>query len=102
MVNLVWLLLLLVGIITAALSGKIDQVTVSALEAAELGIAVAIQLMGVMSSGWVLCILPKKPVWFRPWQIQFAFDPETISSLKKTARFWPDCDESLRQYFGAG
>ena len=47
--NLVWLLLLLVGIITAALSGKIDQVTVSALEAAELGIAVAIQLMGVMS-----------------------------------------------------
>lgn len=49
MVNLVWLLLLLAGIFTAALSGKIDQVTASALEAAELGIAVAIQLMGVMS-----------------------------------------------------
>jgi len=49
MVNLVWLLMLLVGIATAAFTGKIDQVTASVLEAAELGIEVAIQLMGVMS-----------------------------------------------------
>ncbi len=49
MVNLIWLLMLLVGIITAALTGNIDQVTESALKAAELGIEVAIQLMGVMS-----------------------------------------------------
>ena len=49
MVNLIWLLMLLVGIITAALTGNIDQVTESALKAAELRIEVAIQLMGVMS-----------------------------------------------------
>jgi spore maturation protein A len=49
MVNLIWLLMLLAGIITAAVTGKIDQVTVSALQAAELGIEVAISLMGVMS-----------------------------------------------------
>lgn len=49
MVNLIWLIMLLTGIITAALSGNIDQVTQSALKAAELGIEVAIQLMGVMS-----------------------------------------------------
>lgn len=49
MVNLIWLIMLICGIVTAALKGNIDQVTESALKAAELGIEVAIQLMGVMS-----------------------------------------------------
>lgn len=49
MVNLIWLIMLLCGILVAAANGNIDQVTESALNAAELGIEVAIQLMGVMS-----------------------------------------------------
>jgi spore maturation protein A len=49
MVNLIWLIMLISGIVIAALNGNIDQVTVSALKAAELGIEVAIQLMGIMS-----------------------------------------------------
>lgn len=49
MVNVIWLIMLVTGIIIAALSGNIDLVTQSALKAAELGIEVAIQLMGVMS-----------------------------------------------------
>ncbi|NLI91724.1 MAG: spore maturation protein [Peptococcaceae bacterium] len=49
MVNLIWLFMLLTGIVVSALSGNINQVTESALKAAELGIEVAIGLMGVMS-----------------------------------------------------
>lgn len=49
MVNLIWLMMLVFGILTAAINGNIDQVTESALKASELGIEVAIQLMGVMS-----------------------------------------------------
>ncbi|MGI6449292.1 MAG: nucleoside recognition domain-containing protein [Desulfitobacteriia bacterium] len=49
MVNLIWLIMLICGIATAAVRGNIEQVTESALQAAELGIEVAIQLMGVMS-----------------------------------------------------
>lgn len=49
MVNLIWLIMLICGIVTAAAKGNIEQVTDSALQAAELGIEVAIQLMGVMS-----------------------------------------------------
>lgn len=49
MVNVIWLFMLACGILTAAINGNIDQVTESALKAAELGIEVAIQLMGVMS-----------------------------------------------------
>lgn len=49
MVNLIWLIMLISGIIVAAATGNIDKVTESALKAAELGIEVAIQLMGVMS-----------------------------------------------------
>lgn len=49
MVNLIWLIMLVCGIVTAAVKGNIEQVSQSALKAAELGIEVAIQLMGVMS-----------------------------------------------------
>jgi len=49
MVNLIWLVMLLAGILTAAFTGNIERVTESALQAAELGVEVAIQLMGVMS-----------------------------------------------------
>ncbi|MFA6808184.1 MAG: nucleoside recognition domain-containing protein [Eubacteriales bacterium] len=49
MVNLIWLAMLISGIIVAAATGNIDKVTQSALEAAELGVDVGIQLIGVMS-----------------------------------------------------
>ena len=49
MVNLIWLIMLLSGIAVAAFKGNIEQVTASALQAAELGIEVAIHLMGIMS-----------------------------------------------------
>ena len=49
MVNLIWLLMLATGIIVSGLNGHIESVTVSALKAAELGVEVAIELIGVMS-----------------------------------------------------
>ncbi|AFQ43102.1 nucleoside recognition domain-containing protein [Desulfosporosinus meridiei] len=49
MVNLIWLLMLAIGIVVAALNGHIESVTTSAMKAAELGVEVAIELIGVMS-----------------------------------------------------
>jgi len=49
MVNLIWLLMLATGIIVSGLNGHIETVTASALKAAELGVSVAIELIGVMS-----------------------------------------------------
>ncbi|HBV89123.1 nucleoside recognition domain-containing protein [Desulfosporosinus sp.] len=49
MVNLIWLLMLAIGIIVSALNGHIEIVTTSAMKAAELGVQVAIELIGVMS-----------------------------------------------------
>lgn len=49
MVNLIWLLMLVCGISVAAVTGRIEVVTNSALKAAELGVEVAIELIGVMS-----------------------------------------------------
>jgi spore maturation protein A len=49
MVNLIWLIMLGSGILVAAATGRIDTVTASAMKAAELGVQVAIQLIGVMS-----------------------------------------------------
>ncbi|HZW84181.1 MAG TPA: nucleoside recognition domain-containing protein, partial [Candidatus Deferrimicrobium sp.] len=46
---MVWLFLLAVGILVAAVTGKIEVVTSSAMEAAKLGVDVAIGLIGVMS-----------------------------------------------------
>lgn len=49
MVNLIWLIMLVSGILVSAFKGNIEQVTTSALQAAEVGIEVAIYLMGIMS-----------------------------------------------------
>ncbi|ADY55976.1 nucleoside recognition domain protein [Syntrophobotulus glycolicus DSM 8271] len=49
MVNAIWLVMLLSGIMVAALTGNIEKVTESALQAAELGVEVSIQLIGVMA-----------------------------------------------------
>ena len=49
MVNLIWLIMLTIGIVVSALNGHIETVTVSAMKAAELGVEVAIELIGVMS-----------------------------------------------------
>jgi len=49
MVNLIWLLMLAIGIIVSGVNGHIESVTASAMKAAELGVEVAIKLIGVMS-----------------------------------------------------
>ncbi|MEL1136451.1 nucleoside recognition domain-containing protein [Desulfitobacterium sp. THU1] len=49
MVNAIWLFMLATGIIVAALNGRIDVVTESAMAAAELGVETAFGLIGVMS-----------------------------------------------------
>lgn len=49
MVNLIWLIMLAAGIIVAAVNGRIDTVTVSAMKAAEFGVEIVIELIGVMS-----------------------------------------------------
>lgn len=49
MVNAIWLFMLITGIIVAALNGRIDTVTESAMKAAELGVETAFGLIGVMS-----------------------------------------------------
>lgn len=49
MVNAIWLSMLAIGIIVAAINGRIDTVTASAMKAAELGVETAIGLIGVMS-----------------------------------------------------
>lgn len=49
MVNLIWFVLLAAGIITAACTGKIEIVTKAAFEAANLGVKIAIQLIGMMA-----------------------------------------------------
>lgn len=49
MVNLIWLIMLVIGILVSALNGRIETVTISAMKAAELGVEVAIELIGVMS-----------------------------------------------------
>lgn len=49
MVNAIWLFMLVIGIVVAALNGRIDTVTSSAMKAAELGVETAFGLIGVMS-----------------------------------------------------
>ena len=49
MINVVWLFLLAVGILVAALTGRIEVVTNSAMNAAKLGVEVGIGLIGIMS-----------------------------------------------------
>lgn len=49
MVNAIWLFMLVIGIVVAALNGRIDTVTASAMKAAELGVETAFGLIGVMS-----------------------------------------------------
>jgi len=49
MVNLIWLIMLATGIFVAAVTGRIETVTVAAMKAAELGVEVALELIGVMS-----------------------------------------------------
>ncbi|MDK2984654.1 MAG: spore maturation protein [Clostridia bacterium] len=49
MVNLIWLILLLSGIVVAALNGNIEIVTISALNAAQSAVTISIELIGIMS-----------------------------------------------------
>ena len=49
MVNAIWLIMLVIGIVVAAVNGRIEVVTESAMKAAELGVETAFGLIGVMS-----------------------------------------------------
>lgn len=49
MVNTIWLALLLTGIAVAAINGKIDVVTSAALESAQTGVGIALELIGLMA-----------------------------------------------------
>ena len=49
MVNVIWLFLIAVGIVVAAINGRIDVVAKAALEGAQLGVKVALGLIGVMT-----------------------------------------------------
>ena len=49
MVNLIWLGLIAIGTIVAAVNGRIEVVTEAALEGAELGVKVALGLISVMT-----------------------------------------------------
>lgn len=48
-VNLIWLVLLLSGIITAGLNGNIEVVTESAFQAAQTGVKISFEIIGVMT-----------------------------------------------------
>ncbi|AKX94135.1 nucleoside recognition domain-containing protein [Neomoorella thermoacetica] len=49
MVNLIWLLMLLAGIVVAALNGHIEIVTDASLEAAQTAVTLAFELIGLMA-----------------------------------------------------
>jgi spore maturation protein A len=48
-VNLIWLILLLSGILTAGLNGNIEIVTESAFQAAQTGVKISFEIIGVMT-----------------------------------------------------
>ncbi|MCL1853822.1 MAG: spore maturation protein [Peptococcaceae bacterium] len=60
MLNIIWIVLLCVGIVAAACTGNIAVVTESALNAGELGVKTGIQLMGVMGLWMGLMRLAQK------------------------------------------
>jgi spore maturation protein A len=49
LVNIIWLLLLLTGIIIAGINGKIEVVTESAFHAAKVGVETSIEIIGIMT-----------------------------------------------------
>ncbi|MGF7184998.1 spore maturation protein A [Desulfitispora alkaliphila] len=49
MINVIWMLLLVTGIITAAVRGKIEVVTEAAMEAAQTSVTISIEIIGVMA-----------------------------------------------------
>lgn len=49
MINLIWLILLASGIITAAVNGRIEVVTEAAMEAANTGVTISLEIIGVMA-----------------------------------------------------
>jgi len=49
MINLIWLLLIIIGIIVAAINGQPEIITDSALQAANLGVKYSFDLIGLMT-----------------------------------------------------
>lgn len=49
MVNLIWLLLLVSGILVAGFNGRIDVVTMAALKSSQTAVTIALELIGLMS-----------------------------------------------------
>ena len=49
MVNIIWFLLLGSGIITAAIKGNIEIITIAALDSAKMAVKIAVDLVGLMA-----------------------------------------------------
>lgn len=49
MVNIIWLVLLLSGIIVAGLNGRIEVVTEAAFNAAQTGVKISLEIIGIMT-----------------------------------------------------
>ncbi|HHU32645.1 MAG: nucleoside recognition domain-containing protein [Zhaonellaceae bacterium] len=49
MVNLIWFLLLSLGIITAAINGNIEIITAAAFDSAKMAVSIAFDLIGIMA-----------------------------------------------------
>ena len=49
MINIIWVGMLVIGIVVGGMSGRIEQVTAAALQAAEAAVSLSFKLIGVMS-----------------------------------------------------
>lgn len=49
MINVIWLMLLVIGILTAAINGRVELVTEAAMESAKNGVTIAFEIIGVMA-----------------------------------------------------
>jgi len=49
MINIIWVGMLVIGVVVGGMSGRIEQVTAAALQAAEAAVSLSFKLIGVMS-----------------------------------------------------
>ena len=69
MVNFIWLLLLVSGILVAGINGRIEVVTGAALKSSQTAVTIALELIGLMSLWLGLLKLLKQPEWSVFWPV---------------------------------
>lgn len=67
LVNIIWLILLLAGILVAGINGRIEVVTEAAFHAAKTGVEISIEIIGIMTLWLGLLKLAENPVWSNFW-----------------------------------